>query len=329
MRYSTQNGLYFRAFKGITDPLTVQCIINNNKLSLERKFYDNDLVCSWSAKYSTNFKGDMLYCKGIGDDSVELERINALFSEVTDNFSLPVYEEYENFYNLCSNSANIGQKIVDNLIGGKSRKLERNEFNIEIENVYNNIRSDFVNITSLKKEKNISKPPAKLINENISDGTLTFMGCCQKAEVAGLRNMLVYKLLEKYYGSGESGTVYSYYRGRGETYLSFSGYSTDENIFYTGIMSGYSSSIYNDVVHRIRNVSFDKKMLDIVKKRLKDDICFSAFQFGEPLTVMPYVLHTGKEVTVSEITDIIHDISINELSDVAAVKKNSLKVVMQ
>ena len=329
MRYLTQNGMYFRSFKGVTDPLVMQCGITRNKKALERKFYDNDLVCSWSAKYSADFKGDMLYCKGIGDDSVELSRINSLFSEITENFSLPSYEEYENFYNISLKSANISKKILESLTGKRANKLDKKAFDIENERIYQNIKNGFVGITALKKEKSNSPPINGHENKNIPDGVLTFMGCCQTAEANNIRTMLIYKLLEKYYGSGENDTLYSYYRGRGDTYLSFSGYSTDKNLFYTGIMSGYNEDIYDDVTTRIRNVRFEENKLDTIKKRLKDDIYFSAFQFGEQLTITPYILHTGKETTVSEITDIISNITIDEISAAAAAEKYSLKVVMQ
>ena len=76
MDYSTQNGLYFRLSNNAADPYIMQCCINKNKKLLEKKFFENDLLCSWSSKISTDFTGDMLYCKGIGEGSVELGKIN-------------------------------------------------------------------------------------------------------------------------------------------------------------------------------------------------------------------------------------------------------------
>ena len=329
MKYYTQNALYFRAFKGVTDPLAFQCSISMNRKALERKFYDNDLICSWSVKCSSDFQGDILYCKGIGENSVGSERVNILFSEFMDSFKLPKYDEYERFCSANNNSANISKRILDYLTGRRTEKLNRKEFDNELEQINRNIKNSFVDITSLDKSRYRIQTFSEHNDEDISDGKLAFMGGYYKTEVTDLRDILIYKLLEKYYGNGESDSIYSYYRGKGDTYLSLSGYSPDENIFYTGIMSGYSDSIYNDVLQRIRNMSFEQKRLDDVKKRLKNDICFSAFQFGEQLTVMPYVLHASHETTISRINDIIQDITIDELSEVSDVKMNSVKVVMQ
>ena len=45
MNYSTTNGLYFRISNDTADPYIMQCCINKNKKLLEKKFFENDMLC--------------------------------------------------------------------------------------------------------------------------------------------------------------------------------------------------------------------------------------------------------------------------------------------
>lgn len=64
MNYSTTNGLYFRISNDTADPYIMQCCINKNKKLLEKKFFENDMLCSWSSKISADFTGDSNYIIG-------------------------------------------------------------------------------------------------------------------------------------------------------------------------------------------------------------------------------------------------------------------------
>lgn len=329
MNYNTNNGLYFRFNNNTTDPYIMQCCINKNKRLLEKKFFENNLLCSWSSKISADFTGDMLYCKGIGEDSVKPSRINTIFSEASKDFQFPEYKEYENLCDLQSSPANIAKRITDSILSNRHKKLDKDNFEKELELIKQNIGNNFVNIKTFAASKNNSPPLFKQNKENIPDGTLAFMGCYQPALATDLRSMIVYKLLEKCYGNGETGTVYSYYRSKGDTYISFSSYAPEENIFYTGLLAGYNDNLYKDISKKIRDYKINEKLLDTFRKRFIDDLLFSAFQYGDSLAVLQYALHTGTETTVNDIINIINSITYDEITVASEKQKYSLKVGMQ
>ena len=228
-----------------------------------------------------------------------------------------------------SSPANIAKRIIDNIISNKHQKLDKDNFEKELEVIKQNISKDFVNIKTFAANKNNSPPLFKQTSENIPDGTLAFMGCYLPAFVKDLRSMIIYKLLEKCYGNGETGTVYSYYRSKGDTYISFSSYSSEENVFYTGLLAGYNDDLYNDILQKIRDYKINEELLDTFKKRFIDDLLFSAFQYGDSLAVLQYALHTGAETTVNDIINIINSITYDEITAAAETQKYSLKVGMQ
>lgn len=329
MKYKTENNLYFRTFQDISDSLLMQCSINKNKKSLEKLFFDNGMICSWAAKNSSDFKGDFIYCKGIGENSTDISKVNYLFSKMTDNFQFPEYEDYEHFVQASANSMNISKKIINKLTGNVTKKLDKEKFNDELKRFLANITTSFTETSNLIKIKNKKNHHMQDVLDNVTEGSLSFMGCCQLADAYDIKSMVIYKILEKYYGCGETDTIYNYYRSNGETYIACSGYSSDDNIFYTGILSSYSNDIFNDVTSRIRSLVLNNHLLNTVKKRFIDDLCFSCFQFGEQLTVMPYIIHTGYKITVNDIIQIVQSIDTNNIISATSQKKYLLKVVMQ
>lgn len=327
MRYQTENNLYFRKLQ-YSDEL-LQCSINKNKNILEKVFYDNEMICSWAFKRSTGFTGDFIYCKGIGKNSTDVEVVNKLFRQASDNFIEPGYEEYERFFCAGSARANPNRKIINRLNKAISEKLDKDKFDDELSRISLDMKSEFVGIDKLIKSDNSKKHYiSEDICDDITNGKLAFMGFYQIADTNDLKSMIIYKILEKYYGCGETGTIYNYYRSKGDTYAACSGYASDEDIFYTGIFSGYDDAIFDDVIEKINIMKFNDEQLNTIKKRFVDDICFSCFQYGEKITLLPYILKTGHDLNVKDITDIADIINIDDLAVTANRKKHLLKVVM-
>lgn len=329
MKYLTENSLYIRNFKPNQNHKLAILVINNNKKALERLFYDNCMVCSWTFKNSTHFVGDLLYCKGIGDNSTNIEKINQLFCKAAKSFIYPTYEEYVRFYEFGENSISSEGKILNRIKDASDKKLDRDSYTIELESLKNELLEKFTETSSISKPINThTKCQLCEVLDDIEEGNLAFMGFYQRVEAEDIKKMLTIKLIEKCYGFGETGSIYNYYRTSGNAYVAYSSYIAEENIFYTGVFSSFSKEIFFDVSNRTDQLNFNEDQFNNAKKKFIDDLLFSYFQYGEQMTTLQYTLHTGNYVCLKTIIDLVHCITLEDLSLAASQKKHFIKVVM-
>lgn len=329
MNSKIDNILCCRKFPDGTDPMVLQLYVAENKRILERVFYDNYLICSWAVKNSAGYTGDVIYCKGKENPSADKNTVNSLFSIAAEKFKNPDYEKYKAFFQARNGSRNINGKIIQFISDNKNKILDEDSFNSNISLISAGIKEKFVNLnesSSMMSGRNIFK--AGDLTEKIEKGKFSFMGCCQYPGERTLYSVVVYKLLEKCYGFGESGTIYNSYRMNGDIYSACTAYSVDDNIFYTGILSDYNDDLFNDVTEKIKHIDFCEEQLEQVKQRILDDLHFSSFQYGEEITVMPYILNTGKDISLSDITKMIEKISMDDIKSMDGKEKYLLKMVV-
>lgn len=329
MKYSTVNNLYFRNFRHNQNYILVTLVINKNKKFLERVFYDNCMICSWTFKSCANFVGDLLYCKGIDEKSAEIENINQLFYTASSYFVYPTYEEYLQFYESSKNSTNTYGKILNRIKITSDKKIDSDSYTIELEHLKDELFEQFNEKPYNHKSIGYDNQTKFCeVLDDIKDGNLSFIGFYQSVNAETLKEMITYRLIEKCFGFGKSDSIYNYYRSKGNSYAAISSYIAEANMFYTGMFSSFSNEIYSDLRNRIDEIRFKQAELDKAKKQFINDLLYSYFQYGEQMTTLQYTLHLEQDVPLKDIVDLAQHITTDDLSLAVSQKKHFIKVAI-
>lgn len=320
------NILYQKTCKNPVDQILMKYYHQINKKILEKEYYDHGVIASWGIKFQKNSLKEFLYCKYTNDNK---ENLISVYKNSTQKFILPDYQQYLNYYKVHNNTLSINGKILKKITGNTEQLLDIHLFENNINMIIKNNNDNFHDIyqpdyNTLQTEKVISN----IKSDKINNGVLSFMGCYQYINACTLKEIFIYKILEKYYGSGESSTIYNSYRMNGDIYSTCSGCDIDTKIMYTGILSSYNNDIFDDVVEKIHNISINTDELLMAKQRLIDDLYFCYFQYGEQITIMPYLEYINHKITFDNVISIINDISINEFMQIQKQKKYSLRMVI-
>ncbi len=327
-----QNKVYLRKIDNINiDPIFSDFYSFLNRRVIEKIFYDNYMLCSWILRSNLNSVYDVFYCKGTDNLDFSCKKISQIFFNYNHKFIYPNYKEYKEYYELNINRINLNNQILKKILGFYDAKvLSEFEFNKNIDFIHDLMKLNFSyiddnNLVKNKLNKNV------FINklDNLNTGEFSFMGCyfdCH--EEKNLKNLTIYKMLEKYYGMGENESIYYKYRMNGDIYAASTRYLLENNFIYTGVFSSYNDELFNDVIKQIYELEFDEIQLDIVKKRFLDDLYFSFFQYGEQFTMFPYIFNLKENISFFNLINQVNDIKISDFLHIKNKKKYLLKVAI-